>query len=568
MPRSLIILVLLLAACANPVAPTGGEKDTRAPKLVFSQPDTFAVNVRTNTFYLRFDEWIELKNIQSELLISPPQEQAPITRIRGKGVEIVFRDSLQPNTTYLLQFGKGIVDYTEGNPAAGFQYVFSTGAALDSGEISVLVTDAETGLPAEGVKILLHTNPDDSAVRKLRPAYAGFTSSGGEARLQYLKPGTYRIYALQEVGGDYLYNAPGEAIAFLSETVSPSQQLHLLRLFREAPEKNKHSSVRNIYPGKAYIRFIAPAPDADIRFNPEPSFFEWPSEKKDSLVLWFGTNPPDSMQIYLNWSHGTDTVLFRPSAWRAPENGNRNRGGGGRGPASSGTGQPETPFSLKRIPVKAALKPGQHPEIEFDHPILSADSARIFVNGKAVLPEISGTARRMLRFPLPDDKAETCTIVFRDSAFTDIFGNFSGKDSVVIKILNPDDAQEVILDIIGTDSVNLQRPVLRVFNENDKLEFTSFEAISNDSTGNGIRFQFNLFPGKYQLILWDDINGNGRWDTGKFSERIQPEPLLRQAEELEIRAGFSVHKTWMLIETAPEEGGRGSGRNSGGRNSR
>ena len=137
----LIFIILCCYACAQVVAPTGGEKDTTPPKLIEADPPMYSTNVSASKLILKFDEYVQLKNVSSELIVSPPMLEAPEISLRNKSVYIEIQDSLRPNTTYSFDFGKGIADITEGN-AEPIQYVFSTGEVLDSLSLNGNVTYA------------------------------------------------------------------------------------------------------------------------------------------------------------------------------------------------------------------------------------------------------------------------------------------------------------------------------------------------------------------------------------------------------------------------------------------
>ena len=551
-------VLILLSSCANPVPPTGGEKDTRGPKLVYAQPDTFATQVRVPKIYLRFDEWVELKNIQAELLVSPPQSKPPLTRIVGKGVEVTFQDSLRPATTYQLQFGKGIVDFTEGNPAAGFQYVFSTGIVLDSGEIQVKVMEAATGLPASGVKVMLHSGQEDSLVRTKRPDYAMFTNDKGEARLAYLRGGAYKLYALRETGGDYLYNGPGEEIAFLPESVMPDSGRYLLRLFAEPPLRNKALSARNAYPGKAWVRFAGPADSLKLSFDPQPLAYEWGKDRPDSLVIWFGKTPPDSLRIGLEWPFGKDSLRLIPSRWLPPRAGGGG-GGGGRGGGGGNTAS-ESPFVLRRLALDPPPVPGDPIRIWFDHPLEKVDTGKFFFTGTPVSPAIDTAMPRSLVFPGILNAGATYWITWGDSAVYDVFGNVARADSIRLVLPDPNEAVEVHLDVFAPEDFWQGTPFMISAAGKQKFTANQWQERQIDSLGTGRRFSFLLFPGKYDFTLWQDMNGNQRWDTGSFGRKEQPEPLIRFEKTLEVRAGFSLQQIWNLLPSAAASPGRGRAR--------
>src|SRR6187551_2417345 len=149
----LYFIVLIFNSCAIRVNPTGGDKDVLPPKVLHTVPENYSVNVKTNDVVIMFDEYIQLKDINTQLVVSPLLKYTPETHIRKKSLEIHFLDTLEPNTTYTMNFGNSIADNNEGNSLENYQFVFSTGSVVDSLKISGRVEFAfdhkkETGILA------------------------------------------------------------------------------------------------------------------------------------------------------------------------------------------------------------------------------------------------------------------------------------------------------------------------------------------------------------------------------------------------------------------------------------
>ena len=141
-----IMVMILMAGCARRSAPSGGLKDSIPPVLVAANPKINSVNFSADEIRLTFNEWVELKGLDQQLIISPPIEKnkyeiKPLSGITKK-IFISFLDSLQENTTYTINFGNSIVDNNEGNEMNFFNYTFSTGPTLDSLFIKGNVEDA------------------------------------------------------------------------------------------------------------------------------------------------------------------------------------------------------------------------------------------------------------------------------------------------------------------------------------------------------------------------------------------------------------------------------------------
>lgn len=234
---SVLVIGLLVgdAGCAQIGAPTGGPKDTIPPRLISSTPQINSTSFTGNKITLTFNEYIEVKDVQNNVLVSPYQKTTPVIEYKLKTVTVRLKDSLLPNTTYSIDFGNAIVDNNEGNPLKNFTYVFSTGKRIDSLNLSGKVILAETGGTDSTMIALLYRNADDSAVRKRKPDYIARIDGEGRFRFSYLPGGSYRVYALKDGDGSKTYNSKVETFAFadLPVTVSASTTPVLLYAYTE-----------------------------------------------------------------------------------------------------------------------------------------------------------------------------------------------------------------------------------------------------------------------------------------------------------------------------------------------
>lgn len=239
---SLYISVFLGAGCAQIGAPTGGTRDSLAPVLVRATPGLKALNFRGNRITLTFDEYVELQEIQNNLLVSPLPKSNPIINSGLKTISIRLRDSLLPNTTYSIQFNNAIRDVNEGNIYPNFTYVFSTGNTIDSLSLAGKVMLAESGLADSTMSVLLYRNTSDSAVQKLKPDYMARLKGDGSFLFENLPPTSFKIYALKDGDGSKNYNGKSELFAFYESAVQPgdsSKQVLLNAYAEEPPKDNK-----------------------------------------------------------------------------------------------------------------------------------------------------------------------------------------------------------------------------------------------------------------------------------------------------------------------------------------
>jgi hypothetical protein len=233
----LFILACIGAGCANIVPPEGGKKDTVPPKLVAVKPGDSLLNTRVSKIELRFNEYIELKDIK-EVQVSPLIPFPPTMVATGKKVTLTMEDSvLRPNTTYRVSFGKSVVDLHEGNPLKPYTYVFSTGSYFDSLRIDGIVINAATGKPDSGVNILLYEGSEsDSIVVRKKPLYIGRTIDG-KFTIAGLPDIPFKVFALKDANDNMIYDGKGERIGFIDSIVAPVDTIGVPLVFKMFEEK-------------------------------------------------------------------------------------------------------------------------------------------------------------------------------------------------------------------------------------------------------------------------------------------------------------------------------------------
>lgn len=187
-----------MVGCANIIPPAGGDRDSLPPLLLKATPKDSTKNFSGNTVTLTFDEFVDVQNAQQNLNVSPTQASIPNVTWKLRTITVKLRDTLEPNTTYTLDFGDAIKDINEGNIFKNFTYVFSTGNSIDSLEVRGKVILAETGKPDSTLVAILHKSPEDSALTKQRPRYVTKLDSSGNFVFRNLPPGTFYLYALKD----------------------------------------------------------------------------------------------------------------------------------------------------------------------------------------------------------------------------------------------------------------------------------------------------------------------------------------------------------------------------------
>lgn len=232
------------SGCASIVPPTGGPRDSLPPVIVRIDPRDSARLFNEKKIVISFNEYVQVDEIQKNLIVSPTPKVNPIVTIKLKDVIVTIKDTLEPNTTYSLDFGRAIKDLNEGNVFRNFRYVFSTGATIDTLELGGRVLVAQTGRADSTLVVMLHRNSDDSAVIKEKPRYVARVDTAGYFMFRNIAPGTYRMYALKDESGQRRFLSKEQLFAFADSSVRPELQKldYLLYAFLEKDTGSKKSS--------------------------------------------------------------------------------------------------------------------------------------------------------------------------------------------------------------------------------------------------------------------------------------------------------------------------------------
>jgi hypothetical protein len=309
--------------CANIIPPSGGPRDSIAPKLVSAVPKDSTLNFRGNRITFNFDEYIDdPQDLQNNLLFTPTFEVNPEIAVRAKTMTIRFLDSLLPNTTYSLNFGNAIRDINENNVLRNFVYTFSTGPALDSLTYSGKVVLAESGGTDSTLIVILHRNLTDSAVIKERPVYISRVDAAGNFRFQNLPQDTFAVYALGEAGIVRRYQNPSQLFAFANKPVVTGTTIEdTLYAYRE-------KAAGATTPPAATPRGAVAGNERRLRFTTNPAAgnldlqsdfivnFQTPLRSFDSTQLAVTTDSIFAATSYSVSLDSSQTSLRIRSAWK------------------------------------------------------------------------------------------------------------------------------------------------------------------------------------------------------------------------------------------------------------
>ncbi len=343
-------MMLVAAACANIGTPEGGPRDYTPPRVVKTSPANGAVNFKGSKVEITFDEIVQIKDQQSKVVVSPAQKEMPVIRNNGRKVTVEFRDTLKPNTTYVVDFTNAIEDNNEGNVLDGYSFAFSTGETIDSLQVSGMALRASDLEPMQHILVGLHSNLSDTAFATTPLERISRTNDRGQFTLRNLKPGRYHIFALNDVDGDYRM-ARTEDMAFCDSVVVPGvtsvttrdtvftfdhrvdtvvTATHtqyvpnnvLLNVFNEGYRQQYIKSYRRLGRNRLLLQMGAPQtrmPQVRL-LSPQPSARSWcrleRSERGDSLVYWLSDSSlikSDSLSLEVHYMRtppsGADTLV-------------------------------------------------------------------------------------------------------------------------------------------------------------------------------------------------------------------------------------------------------------------
>ena len=582
-----VLISLGFWACANIGSPNGGPYDEDPPKFVSSSPVPDQTNYRGKTVDILFDELIQIESPSENVVITPPQTELPIIRANGRRVHIELLDSLQPNTTYTIDFGSSLKDNNEGNFLENYSFAFATGDIIDSLEVSGILLQAENLEPMPGITVGLHQNLADSAFTTTRFVRTTRTNDRGRFVLRNIAPGTYRIYALNDVNRDYRFDQPGEDIAFSDSLVVPSFELTTrqdtlwkdsltidtiktvgytrfypddirLLLFKERFARQYMTRPRWEDERFFYLTFNAPldtfpAP-RPLNFEPQDSAWYvvqpmngglqlnyWLLDstvyKRDTLVFELTYPESDSLNVL---RPTTDTVTL--GIRRVPQSKPKRK--------KKDDDKPEPiQFVGMNVDAPSQMDLFDTVSIDFDAPLLSFDKSQVKLDimvdsvWEPVDFEFFQDTANILRYYVdrPWKYGEEYHLEIDSVTLFSAYGHWNNKFSTEFRIKNEDSYGHLYINIIGIDS----SAYVQLLNAND-------QPVRQSPVKDGGALFMDLKPDKYYARLVVDSNHNGVWDTGDYSERRQPESVYYCPKMFTIMQNFQVEETWNVFATPLE----------------
>ncbi|MEA1785628.1 Ig-like domain-containing protein [Arenibacter sp. GZD96] len=525
----LLLSISALFQCARRGTPTGGIKDIIPPKLIKAVPPNMSINFKEKRIRLYFDEYIKLNKVQEQLIVSPPLTYAPVIKPQGgtsKVVEILIKDTLRENTTYTFNFGYSIVDNNEGNPNSFLTYVFSTGDYIDSLSLSGVVKDAFNRRAETFISVLLYELDSmytDSTVYQKLPNYITNTlDSTTIFHLKNLKEGKYALFGLKDKGNNNKFDQKVDKIAFLTDTIRlPTDSIYLLNLFKEVPDYT--ISVPSLAAkNKIIFGYQGIREDIDIApLVPLPDTVRTLLRKqrdKDSLDFWFTPFEADSIQFVVTNEKMSLKDTFTVRSRKLPLDTlvlSANQ---------RGTLDFASPFSILANTPLVALDSSK---------LQLMDQDSVSVTFTAHLDTLDNKVD--IDFErLPNQKY---SLALHEGAITDFFGSVNDSLKFQLATKGYADYGNLRFSIAGKVAYPI---ILQLTDEKGVVKRTLYATEPKS-------FEFNLIPaGKYVFRVIFDENGNQKWDTGNYLQKIQPEQVRYYPDVIDVRTNWDMEQTFVI----------------------
>ncbi len=521
------LFLLSFTDCAKKGRPSGGLRDTIAPVILRSAPENFTTNFKNNEIRITFDEFIKLKDISKELIISPPLKYPPvITPLSvSKVLKIKILDTLKDNTTYSFNFGNSILDNNEGNLFPNYKYVFSTGSYIDSLTLKGTAVDAllpKTDFPTTVALYQVDQSYKDSLVFLEKPTYITTTiNETNNFELSNLKQGTYQLIALKEQTRNYTFQPKTDKIGFYKDLITiPTESLFELRLFKEVPDfkptRPKLESSNRIsfgYEGKTdnYQITLLTQMEDDFQYQ----VLKQPG--RDTLNFWFKPKVTKDSLVFVTKNKlqiDTTTVRFRELY----------------------------SDSLRLTAINDRLiSLGDTLKLKANTPLVAINSEKISVVTKDSLAidfvaQIN-TKENAAQIVFDKQEEQLYSITLRNGALTDYLSNTN--DSIVYR--------QQVKPIADFASLNLTLDNADEFPLLIELIDEKFKVVKQTYLeANAPVFFEHINPGNYFIRLIMDQNKNKIWDPGNFLDKLAPEKVVYYPSIIELRANWSWSETFTL----------------------
>lgn len=544
-----IIFSLLLSSCANIVSPTGGPQDKTPPKLLKSKPQQNETNFKSKQLDITFDEYIVLKEINNQLFISPPLENKPEIKVRGKSIIIELKEELIPNTTYIFNFGDAITDLHEGNPLSNFNLVFSTGDAVDSMSYIGTILDAFTSEPEKDAIVMLYEKTYDSIPYLEKPLYISKTDSKGNFSFTNIKNTTYKIIAITDLNKNLKYNPYVEKIAFETSLIKPfyippsnidtnsidtlskktfvndTVNKNIMILFLESSTKQKILKYYFLTDNQAIVTFQKADRNIEIKNINIPYnqyVYEWNSIH-DTLSIWLLKNDIDSLKITLSDKMDlTDSIVISKNKLTKK---------------ISSLTTTITPTNN----ISPVFDYFNKIKLTFPYPLVRTDTLHLLLienlDTNYTYAVKLNDYQRTYEVEKELKQNTEYQVIIPNQEIQDICNKKTATLNTKFKTNSSEDFGTLTIDFVAKDTTTFY--IIQIINEKNQI-------IEDVSIKGSKKLKFNnLKPGNYTLKSIVDENQNKKWDTGNYLQKIQPEKTFFFPSKINIKANWDLEERWI-----------------------
>jgi len=526
----LVVVGFILVKCGQRGTPSGGPKDIISPIFEKSYPKDGAVNFNKNKIVFEFNEYVKVSSFYNEFVISPPVTTKPKFKLKGKRLILSFDTIFSEKTTYSLFLGNAVKDLNGGNVLTQNELVFSTGNFVDSLSYSGEVFDGKTMLPFNKGMMHLYKSTYDSVQTKEIPSY--FTQIiNGKFQFKNLAPGTYKIFGLVDINGNYKYDLPNEEISFTDQliTVDETEDSVAIIFLSFQPENNKQF-VNNYFcthRGEIQIKFNNPVTKLNIGVEGQTFKKDWKisnwNDKQDSLSIWSTYLAKlDSFNLLLDFDGLKDTLRFK---------------------IGQRTFVKDEPIVLRHNMNNMANSFKGKLNLFFNKPILSYDTALVVLKSGGNTQKIAITkTNKFTEFVVENQlqEARQYELEILPGAIQSVFGD-TNKDTLRCNFNTA--ASDALSDLLFKyDFSKIKSSGILEFWSGNKIMSTHY---INQPIG-----EINLpglIPAKYKFKFIADKDGNKRWSSGDYWTKKHPEKVYWYKEEVTIRANWEMEIEWNII---------------------
>lgn len=579
---ALMIILIMNFSCAQVGSPTGGPRDSIAPHVISTEPANYATGFDEYKFEMTFDEYVQLKDENKELVVSPLMEKKPEVHLKGKKAVVEWKKKLRDSATYTFDFGQAICDLNECNPLGDYTFVLSTGETIDSMQISGTLVDAFTHEAQEDIWVMAYKNHNDSTPMKEMPFYISRTDTSGCFVLPNIEKTSYRLFALDDVNSNLIFDQPNEKIAFVDSFIMPSVDIEIERdtlrtdstgtdsiverrsvsyqpdslhlfLFTEDHKKQYNTDSKReskwkllfVFNRALYRDSVAIVP---LNFAPGKAWFiPERAEKTDSLACWITDSAiyeQDTLRLTLEYfrkdSLGelywyADTLEMCESLKETQKRDKDTTG-------------------IESLDLKANISGKFHLHhdivIETSRPVATVNKANIslFYVEDSVEQEVDfkilkdTSHLRMYRIKHKWNEVSDYKLVIDKGGFTDVYGFTNDSTGFSFETYPKNHYGSIILNISAADSSQTAWIVQRL----DGKDNVKQEVYLSENAAQRKAVFDHVEEGKYRIKLIYDRDRNKKWDTGNYLLHRQPEKVLFFDSVIDVKAGWDNELQWKI----------------------